>query len=31
MYWVLKYTIIHHFQVGADIANQKSYHDEKLT
>ena len=24
------YTIIHHFQVGADIANQKkSYHDEK--
>ena len=27
--WVLKYTIIHHFQVGADIANQKSYHDEK--
>ena len=26
---MLKYTIIHHFQVGADIANQKSYHDEK--
>ena len=25
------YTIIHHFQVGADIANQKSYHDEKST
>ena len=28
---VLKYTIIHHFQVGSDIANQKSYHDEKST
>ena len=24
-------TIIHYFQVGADIANQKSYHDEKST
>ena len=29
MYCECYYTIIHHFQMGADIANQKSYHDEK--
>ena len=28
MYWVLKYEIIHTFQVEERIANQKSYDEE---